>query len=112
MTSKQAITTGNNCNLFAFRTQNKFINIYDLFFLNFKAIPNLIKENHIDCEKAVSLFNKNYSSDINSRFYYKGNYEDEFLIKYKEDNYILDEIIVVFLFKENSMFYLFTEKNN
>ncbi len=111
MTSNQSITTGNNCNLFAFRTQNKYINIYDLFFLNFKAIPNLIIENHINCEKAVGFFNKNYSSDIKNRFYYKGNYEEEFLIKFKEDNYILDEIIVVFLHSENSIFYLFTEKN-
>ena len=109
MNINEALIKGNNSNLFAFRSYNQYINIFDLFFITFKSIPNSIIERNVNCEKANDYFLEKYKEDIKESFYAKDAFDNETKSKLKQVYYVLDRMILFFLIEEESVCFLFTE---
>lgn len=103
----ESICNRNSSNLFAFRSHNQYINVFDLFFLYFKAIPNAVVEENIDCEKANDYFFEKYRNEIKEHFYQKGVFENETKSKLKEVYCVLDNIIIVFSVEKRRICFLF-----
>ena len=109
MNLKESISNTNSCNLFAFRSHNQYINVFDLFLLYFNAIPNAVIEENIDCEKANDYFFEKYKCKIKEHFYQKGVFENETKSKLKEVYCVLDNIIIVFSVENRRICFLFSE---
>ena len=109
MNLTESISNRNTSNLFAFRSHNQYINVFDLFFLYFNAIPNVVIEENIDCEKANDYFLEKYRNEIKEHFYQKGVFENETKSKLKEVYCVLDNIIIVFSLEKRRICFLFSK---
>ena len=112
MNLKESISNQNTSNLFAFRSHNQYVNVFDLFLLRFNAIPNAVIEENIDCEKARNCFFEKYQNEIKEHFYKKSLFENETKSKLKEVYCVTDNLIIVFSIENRRICFLFTEKQN
>lgn len=99
----------NNTNLFAFRSHNQYINIFDLFLLYFKSIPNSILEETIDTSKASNYFDEKYKLEIKENFYRKSIFENQKKLQVSETFYVLDNVIIAFFIENNEVYFLFSK---
>lgn len=110
MKENEAVFNSNTSNLFAFRSHNQYINIFDLYLLHFKSIPHSIIENNLDCGKANNYFSEKYKADCKSYFYSKEAKENEKASNLKEVYYVLDRMIILFSFEKQQVCFLFNEE--
>jgi hypothetical protein len=108
----ESISNRNTSNLFAFRSNNQYINVFDLFLLHFNTIPNAVIEENIDCEKAKNYFFEKYQNEIKEHFYKKEAFENEIQSKLKEVYCVSDNLIVLFSIEKRRICFLFTEKQS
>ena len=112
MNLPESISNRNTSNLFAFRSHNQYINVFDLFLLHFNTIPNAVIEENIDCEKAKNYFFEKHQNEIKEHFYKKEVFENETKSKLKEIYCVLDNFIIVFSIETHRICFLFTEKQS
>lgn len=108
----ESISNRNTSNLFAFRSNNQYINVFDLFFLYFNVIPNAVLEENIDCEKAKNYLFEKHKNEIKEHFYQKGVFENEIKSKLKEVYCVSDNFIILFSIEKRRICFLFTEKQS
>jgi hypothetical protein len=87
-----------------------YINELSLFIAHFNAIPNIIQEIDIDCEKASHWFVEHYQSEIKEFFYNKRYFRRIKCADIDDIFYFLYEDLIVYFDTDSAMVYFLYRK--